>query len=423
MQITRLFVTGYKNLVDCEIRPTGVHAITGCNGSGKSNLLEVLPFTSALLVAPDEARKAVLNDGRAPTGVWFPQVRTPQDARPLRIELDSDLDVAGSTWQVRYELQIPSPDGTYPIIAMGQGPGHLSRELITAKKKGAPGTPRTLLRRTENGTTSITPEKARRKRYQFRTRGDMSALHALQVREADDFAQNFPVLSAFQTAFLFSPLLRFDLAGFRKQLHSFDHSSTFRQRPGRVVLSYDPFPLLNQIDADAEVNAEFKYWLSKVGAIDSVGAEEFPRRGAPGTNHVTEPLRAILVHQHGRLLLMGELSMGGAAVLAFLIALYTFLRAGGAVFFEEPENHLHPKAIAELIRLCREKTTARTIVVSTHSPVLLNCLRPEEVTVMRPLKDEFVTTQNVSQIKEAIDALNRGFLSFGDLLQKDFAGA
>lgn len=40
---------------------------------------------------------------------------------------------------------------------------------------------------------------------------------------------------------------------------------------------------------------------------------------------------------------------------------------------------------------------------------------------MRPVGDGFVSIKNVSEIKEAIEALDRGFVSFGDLLQTDYA--
>jgi predicted ATPase len=113
--------------------------------------------------------------------------------------------------------------------------------------------------------------------------------------------------------------------------------------------------------------------------------------------------------------------MGATVIVGYLTVLFTLVRRGGAALFEEPENYLHPKAIVELIRLFREFSEDHTIIFSTHSPVALNSLQPNEVTVMRSDKHGFVATQRVSDISEAVAALDRGYLSFGDLLQTDYA--
>lgn len=54
------------------------------------------------------------------------------------------------------------------------------------------------------------------------------------------------------------------------------------------------------------------------------------------------------------------------------------------VLVEEPENGLHPARIAEVIRMLRNygAATKTQIVMATHSPLVVNELQPEEVTVV-----------------------------------------
>jgi predicted ATPase len=61
---------------------------------------------------------------------------------------------------------------------------------------------------------------------------------------------------------------------------------------------------------------------------------------------------------------------------------------GGAVAIDEPENGLHPYAIRTLLDLARARAEARdlTILLATHSPVVLNTFNtePERVYIMEP---------------------------------------
>src|SRR5260370_5587045 len=50
--LTRLKVTGFKNLVDVDVRFGPFTCIAGANGVGKSNLLDAISFLSALADRP-----------------------------------------------------------------------------------------------------------------------------------------------------------------------------------------------------------------------------------------------------------------------------------------------------------------------------------------------------------------------------------
>lgn len=49
---------------------------------------------------------------------------------------------------------------------------------------------------------------------------------------------------------------------------------------------------------------------------------------------------------------------------------------------EEPENGLHPAQVGEVMRLLRELSTTPQVLLATHSPLVVNELGGDEVTVL-----------------------------------------
>ncbi|MGV9605817.1 AAA family ATPase [Streptomyces sp. NPDC003631] len=74
-----------------------------------------------------------------------------------------------------------------------------------------------------------------------------------------------------------------------------------------------------------------------------------------------------------------EVSDGTIQALALLIALHDKRRP--IVLIEEPENAIHPWVLRRFLDDCRE-VGDRQVVLTTHSPILLKLLRPEEVVLL-----------------------------------------
>lgn len=74
------------------------------------------------------------------------------------------------------------------------------------------------------------------------------------------------------------------------------------------------------------------------------------------------------------------MSEGLLYYLAF--AALRFMDPPAILMIEEPENGLHPARIAEVMRVLREISKTIQIIVATHSPLVVNELQPEEVTVV-----------------------------------------
>ncbi|WP_078859966.1 AAA family ATPase [Streptomyces rubellomurinus] len=74
-------------------------------------------------------------------------------------------------------------------------------------------------------------------------------------------------------------------------------------------------------------------------------------------------------------------SDGTLKMLSYLIALYD-PEPPSLIGIEEPENHLHPRLLVELAEECRAAAERGQVFVSTHSPFLVNGIRPNELRVL-----------------------------------------
>ena len=89
-----------------------------------------------------------------------------------------------------------------------------------------------------------------------------------------------------------------------------------------------------------------------------------------------EPGLACQIHQVG-------VSAGTLRILALMTALFEG-SGSGLVAIEEPENNIHPAALGDFTGYLERASSKTQVVVTTHSPVLLNFLDdPSSVSVVR----------------------------------------
>ena len=85
-------------------------------------------------------------------------------------------------------------------------------------------------------------------------------------------------------------------------------------------------------------------------------------------------------------------SDGTLKMLAYLTLLYD-PEPPRFIGIEEPENFLHPRLLPELAEECRAASARSQLLITSHSPFLLNAMRPDEVRVL--YRDELGFTQAV----------------------------
>jgi predicted ATPase len=121
-----------------------------------------------------------------------------------------------------------------------------------------------------------------------------------------------------------------------------------------------------------------------------------------------------------------EMSEGMLYWLAFAIVEY--IAPTGILLVEEPENGLHPARIKEVMRVLREVSKTTQVVMATHSPLVINELEAEEVTIVTrdamrgTLCTPMINTKNFAERSKTY-ALGELWLSYADGdLEKDLVG-
>lgn len=100
-------------------------------------------------------------------------------------------------------------------------------------------------------------------------------------------------------------------------------------------------------------------------------------------------------------------SDGTMKMLAYLTVLYD-PEPPLFVGIEEPENFLHPRLLPELAEECRAASENSQLLITTHSPFLLNSMGAEEVWVLYRDKTGFTKAVRASDIKGIPDMVRAG---------------
>ncbi len=103
-----------------------------------------------------------------------------------------------------------------------------------------------------------------------------------------------------------------------------------------------------------------------------------------------------------------QASDGVLIVLAYLTVMH-LPKPPAMILVEEPENGIHPKRLKEIVRILRtlvEKNAHTQILMTSHSPYLLDEFQPDEVTLCRKNKLGAVQTRRLSEIEQICSQLD-----------------
>jgi predicted ATPase len=415
MKITRYFVSGYKNLKDCEISPDGFHVITGCNGTGKSNFLEVLAFIKFLLSGSEDDRKSAMSGVGTDGAQWTPM--SEERVQPV-FQIDGEIEYADKNWEFNYSLKlsIPEMQGPYLVTA----PLEIVEEFFKVKEFGKPGAMKNIIFRRGDGKCTAKFEGKKRKEETFNVVSNMPALSVLKIREADEFSNNFPVASKFLYGVSDSRIVALNPQDLYRNNRSY--SSRIEARPpggsSSTISSINLYEGLKIIKEDSFRWDQLRYWSERLLRITNIDIREEPITSEDGEDVVN---KILLLTQDSKILWPTELSNGSMVVIALLAIFLSPRLKERTLFIEEPEAYIHPKAIVDLVILMKEVVAeGSTVIASTHNPVVLNSLNANQVTLLSFDGGHMAHSHLIASIDTAKDALARGRINFGDLLQNDF---
>lgn len=413
MKLKQIRVDGYKNLINCEVNLGDFNVIVGPNNSGKSNLLEVLQILFLFCFSGEETRKIAFKGypfRRFGTSICYLKGH---ENKPLTMGITFETDINKKTWIVDYDVKIHRD-------RKDNGNAKFLTETLQAKQRSKTG-------KLKSGpaTTYISRDNDKFKVMGKRERniaGDNSSLLAIKsiypnfeglLPELKSFVEGISDI-ALTIVFAISPTGLRESIGEEKKFY------------GSRVSSFDLLLAIDGIYDDKKSYGLFQQTICDILDLDDL---EFVRQKVPVPSkkgkekETSEYTRFCFVKRRGNEPAhIGEYSDGTLAVAAILALLFSKTFVGPILFIEELENCLHPAAIEKLLRFLQDHADKWPVLMTTHSPYLLNGVKPEDVNVA--IVDETGAT-HFEKVKNSVDlrrCLNKGLISFGDLLTKDFEG-
>ncbi|MDY0171103.1 MAG: ATP-binding protein, partial [Thermoguttaceae bacterium] len=137
-------------------------------------------------------------------------------------------------------------------------------------------------------------------------------------------------------------------------------------------------------------------------------APNFVGRDIPSLQKAEGKRVGFELKESGAVLPASQASDGVLIVLAYLAVMH-LPKPPALILIEEPENGIHPKRLQEIVRILRtliEKNGRTQILMTSHSPYLLDEFRPDEVTLCRKDAHGAVQTRRLSQVEHVRSQLN-----------------
>jgi predicted ATPase len=153
-------------------------------------------------------------------------------------------------------------------------------------------------------------------------------------------------------------------------------------------------------------------------AISADLARLFPAVKSLSLRNASKTQKALGVQlKDGTLVSSEYMSEGLLYYLAF--AALPHLERTAMFLVEEPENGLHPARIAEVMRVLREISKTTQVIIATHSPLVINEMKPEEVSVLTRNEKDGTTVRLIKDTpsfaeRSAVYALGELWVSYAN---------
>jgi predicted ATPase len=387
--LVELTARNYRSLRDVVIPLSPLSVLVGPNNSGKSNVLDLIRF---------------LNDS-------------------VRFDLTKALEMRGGYERVRFR----GGDNPPPNVRIGVKANVTTHASLTALDEY--GLSFRQLRRKDQRSVLLRQEQFRFKRYGGRGRritikGSRAHIVDEKPRSGETASERGVGLREGSLGLSTLPRLTDDEGGaeVRTMAELFEG---FRVFDIDVAAARQPSRILGEALADDASNlAAFLYYLARADEDTWSQLELDAREIVPGLEAILfEPIggasRAVSVVLREQGLRDGtslaDASYGTIRALALLACLYD-PNPPRITCVEEIDHGLHPYSFDILVDRLREASDRTQFVVATHSPVLVNRLKPDELIVCERRTDgsSNIPAVDPADVTEAMEA-GGGDIHLGEL--------
>jgi len=408
MKIKQIRVDGYKNLIDCKVNLGDFNVLVGPNNSGKSNLLEAMQMLFPICFGDDRLKQSIFS-GLTP--------RFTADSSICHLEKHFGKDLTfGIVFEITHKKKVWIVD--YEVKIKCDMENEQNRGIVS-----------------ENLQAKIPSKTGPATKYISRE------MRSFEVSgKSHTISRNISALSAIGSLYPDYEGLQSELGAFIQAILYASGISTFAISPTALrndidqekpirdikVSSFDLLIVLERLQNKGKYFYMFKDALCDILELEAVffdvEKKEFPPNNKK-EEAAAKSTRLLAVKRKGdRFSLIQEYSDGTLVVAAILAVLFSEEQRGPILCLEELENCLHPAAVERLLRFLQDHSERWPVVITTHSPYLLNGIRPEDVKVAVVDQTGASHIESVKNSAQLRNYLNKNLLSFGELLRTDFEG-
>ena len=376
MKLLRLCAKNYRSLQNAIVGVNALNLFIGANAAGKSNILDALRFLQEGASDRDFA-SAVRGRGGILNLAW-------KGASAEEVELTVELASDGDT--IEWSLRL-----------IRDGYNFIVEEKVDKLERGAP--PTTLLEARAGSGWWWSGEKHQKVELK-----QSPTICALAAAAAD---ASFPAR---------------ELADFIRTWGFFDPHPFLLRRDwsGTEFRRFDPYGrnLGETLFALERSNPEgFRQIVEATQDVLGLATKIEPRQSDDRFYFLQrEPGLEYPVHQMG-------VSSGTLRMLALMTALFSESDAN-LIGIEEPENYVHPTAIASFVEYIRESEQRVQFIITTHSPLLLDYLGdPAAVRIVTRGADGATSVSSEAHGESIREALHQSGFGLGAFYETQGFGA
>ena len=439
MYLKKLRIRNFKSIRDADITFPPMTLVVGANAAGKSNLISVFRFLSDIMTQGLET--AVSLQG----GVeWMANVNLP---RGTPIEVSFELDVSKEDWYeylfgIKTSAEILAGFSKFcfekisyslAVNPRKRGGGYgISSECLTITGLCVEDA-FSSRERIENKDVGLISCRIFRKAkgvidFSCDFSGSGSKKNEVQ-KNVEKMLRNwfaatfgitsFPSNGKWPEALLFRLPQLIGYSKFRETFTSvYDFDSREMKRPSPVAT----VPYLKEDGSNIAVvlrdilqNKEKKKQLSALMNIYLPFARSTAVENAPGKSL----LYKVQESYSEKAFSQEFLSDGTVSVLAILVALY--FQKQYILILEEPEWHLHPRLLADILQSAEDVSSEKQVILTTHNPEFLKHAKIENV-LLASRDDEGFTKYTFPKNSETVRSFLEHDLGMDDLFLQDMLG-
>jgi len=421
MKLKQIRVDGYKNLINCVVDLGDFNVLVGPNNSGKSNLLEAVQMLLPICFGDDKVRKGIFEGMTPRFGIDSSVCHLKKhENKAMTVGVVFEIEDENKLWAVDYEVAIQCD------VSEKRNFGFL-KESLKAKEVEDP--------LKKGGAKTYISRDASKEEKVFKVREFKKA----RLKE-HAIAKDNPSLQAIRSLYPDFNGLPLELAAFVRAINWIALTKVFAISPkslrndinsekpidGVQISSFDLSLIVDNIKKEGKYYKLFVESLCDILDLEDVhfDVQDMPVPSEKDrVKETSKRVRLFFVKSTGNpFSWVEEYSDGTLVVTAILASLFARQVRGPVLCLEELENCLHPAAVEKLLRFLQDHSDKWPVLITTHSPYLLNGVKPEDVNVAVVDQTGGAHFEKVKNSKQLRDYLNKGLISFGDLLVKDFGG-